>query len=134
MNITYREGKSFQPQELKDLFLSVQWSSAQYPEKLVMAMANSDTVFSAWNGDTLIGLINVLDDGVMNAYVHYLLVNPEYQGHGVGKKLLQMVKESYQDYLKILLVSYADGVEFYRRCGFRDEGDTVPMYLTSLSD
>ena len=26
MNITYREGKSFQPQELKDLFLSVQWS------------------------------------------------------------------------------------------------------------
>ena len=102
MNITYREGKSFQPQELKDLFLSVQWSSAQYPEKLVMAMANSDTVFSAWDGDTLIGLINVLDDGVMNAYVHYLLVNPEYQGHGVGKKLLQMVKESYQDYLKIV--------------------------------
>ena len=99
-----------------------------------MAMANSDTVFSAWDGDALIGLINVLDDGVMNAYVHYLLVRPEYQGHGVGKKLLQMVKESYQDYLKILLVSYADGVEFYRRCGFRDEGDTVPMYLTSLSD
>ncbi|MCI9576029.1 MAG: GNAT family N-acetyltransferase [Clostridiales bacterium] len=134
MNITYREGKSFQAQELKDLFLSVQWASGQYPEKLVVAMAHSDTVFSAWDGDTLIGLINVLDDSVMNAYVHYLLVRPEYQGHGVGKKLLQMVKEAYQDYLKILLVSYADGVEFYRRCGFCDQGNTVPMYLTSLSD
>ena len=87
MNITYREGKSFQPQELKDLFLSVQWSSAQYPEKryIVKAMANSDTVFSAWDGDTLIGLINVLDDGVMNAYVRICWCIPNTKAMEWGK-------------------------------------------------
>ena len=50
-----------------------------------MAMANSDTVFSAWDGDALIGLINVLDDGVMNAYVHYLLVAPNTKAMAWGK-------------------------------------------------
>jgi len=78
-DIQYKTTKDFSEKELKDLFLSVNWSSGNYPEKLVIAMRNSSSVFTARDGDKLVGLINVLDDGIMTAYVHYLLIMPEYQ-------------------------------------------------------
>ena len=75
--------------ELEELFLSVEWSSGHYPDKLEIAMRNYATVYTAWDGDRLIGLLSAMDDGVMTAYIHYLLVRPEYQGRGVGKQLLE---------------------------------------------
>ena len=132
MDILYKATKDFTPEELKDLFLSVEWSSGNYPEKLVTAMKNSETVFTAWDNGKLIGLINALDDGIMTAYVHYLLVNPAYQGKGVGKKLTQMIAQKYSDYLRIVLIAYDDGVEFYKRCGFKVGENKTPMFITSL--
>ena len=41
------------------------------------------------DGKTLVGLINVLDDGNMTAYIPFLLVDPAYQGKGIGKRLLK---------------------------------------------
>lgn len=47
MNIEYRDVKDFTEKDLEDLFLSVDWSSDHYPEKLVVAMKNFKTVYSA---------------------------------------------------------------------------------------
>lgn len=134
MDITYKDTKNFSETELKNLFSSVGWSSAKYPDKLKIALQNSDTVFSAWNDDKLIGLINVLDDNIMTAYIHFLLVNPEYQGKSIGKKLLNLTCEKYKDYLRIVLHSYKDGVEFYKKCGFIVGIDETTMFITSLND
>ena len=78
MSIEYKEIHEFEAEQLKDLFLSVEWSSGHYPDKLVVAMKNFQTVYSAWEGEKLVGMICAMDDGIMNAYVHYLLVNPQY--------------------------------------------------------
>ena len=75
--------------ELEELFLSVEWSSGHYPDKLEIAMKNYPTVYTAWDGDKLVGLLSAMDDGVMTAYIHYLLVRPDYQGKGVGEQLLE---------------------------------------------
>ena len=64
--IKYKNTHKFSKKELEVLFLSVGWSSGEFPEKLVIAMKNYDTVFSAWNGDELVGLVCVMDDGIMN--------------------------------------------------------------------
>ena len=82
--------------------MSVEWSSGHFPEKLVIAMKNFETVYSAWDGDKLVGMICAMDDGIMNAYVHYLLVKPDYQLKGIGKELDE-VKNHYKDYLRIVL-------------------------------
>ena len=37
MKIEYKEIKDFTATELEDLFLSVEWSSGHYPDKLVIA-------------------------------------------------------------------------------------------------
>jgi len=132
VDIVYKDTKEFIPEELRELFLSVEWSSGHFPEKLAVAMQNSSTVFSAWDGEKLIGLINVLDDGVMTAYIHYLLVNPEYQGKGIGKELVRLVTEKYKDYLRIVLIAYDKEIEFYRHCGFEPGTEKSPMFITSL--
>jgi len=132
MAIEYRDVREFAPEELAALFCSVGWSSGQYPDKLVVAMQNSGTVFSAWDGGRLVGLINALDDGVMTAYVHYLLVNPAYQGQGIGKRLVELVREKYRDYLRIVLIAYDKEIGFYENCGFEAGEGKTPMFVTSL--
>lgn len=132
MSITFKDTREFNANELQDLFLSVKWSSGQYPEKLVIAMQNSGSVFSAWDEDLLIGLISVMDDGIMNAYIHYLLINPEYQGKGIGIQLIEMVKEKYKEYLRVILIAYDKEIPFYQNYGFEVGEDKSPMFITSL--
>ncbi|MBP1617977.1 MAG: acetyltransferase family [Bacteroidetes bacterium] len=132
MNIIFQDTKDFCTEELQSLFLSVGWSSGQYPEKLVVAMKNSGVVFSAWDGGKLVGLINAMDDGIMNAYIQYLLINPEHQGLGIGKKLVTMIKENYSDYLRIILIAYNKEIPFYQSCGLEVGQDKSPMFITSL--
>lgn len=43
------------------------------------------------------GLVRVLDDTEMVAYMHYVLVDPEYQGRGIAGHLVGMVKQRYHD-------------------------------------
>ena len=132
MNIEYKDIHDFTVQELERLFLSVEWSSGHFPEKLAVAMKNFETVYSAWDGDKLVGMICAMDDGIMTAYVHYLLVDPEYHGQMIGRRLVEMVKEKYRDYLRIVIVSYDKEVHFYEKCGFSIEENSSPMCITSL--
>ena len=132
MNITYTDTHDFTEESLKDLFLSVDWSSGHFPEKLTVAMKNYKTVYSAWDGDKLVGMICVMDDGIMNAYVHYLLVDPEYHGNSVGRTLVEMVKAHYKDYLRICVIAYDTAVQFYENCGFEISEGASPMCITSL--
>ena len=132
MDITYKDTHEFGREELERLFLSVEWSSGHFPDRLVVAMRNFQTVFSAWDGDRLIGMICAMDDGIMNAYVHYLLVDPAYHGKTVGRTLMDMVKKKYRDYLRIAVIAYDDELSFYQNCGFVKSGDASPMFITSL--
>lgn len=119
MKITYIDTKNYIAEELQDLFQSVGWLSGNYPERLKKALDNSETVFTAWDDGKLVGLVNAIDDSELTAYVHYLCVNPQYQGQGIGKNLLQRIKEKYKDYLYIILIAEnEDLVKYYSRNGF----------------
>lgn len=132
MSIEYKEIHEFEAEPLKDLFLSVEWSSGHYPDKLVVAMKNFQTVYSAWEGEKLVGMICAMDDGIMNAYVHYLLVNPQYHGNTIGRTLVAMMKEHYKDYLRVAVIAYDNELHFYEQCGFVKSNDASPMFITSL--
>ena len=127
--IGYKDSYEFEPDDLKELFLSVNWQAGNHPEKLVIAMKNSSSVFSAWKNDKLIGLVNVLDDGIMTAYVHFLLVKPEFQGQGIGKELLRMITEKYKDYMRIVLVADEKESIFYQSAGFNIMKGAAAMFV-----
>lgn len=130
MDIQYKDTKTFTPQALEDLFCSLDWMSGKYPERLAKAIEHSATVFSAWADGRLVGLINALDDGELTAYVHYLLVRPEFQGKGIGRGLVERMKERYKGYLYLLLVSENDqSAAFYHKLGFSTPPEASVMQI-----
>lgn len=73
MSIEYKDTHDFSEQDLKDLFLSVEWSSGHFPDKLVIAKKNFKTVISTWDGDKLVG--RELVERVKEIYNDYQLVD-----------------------------------------------------------
>lgn len=130
--ITYSTEKEISECALERLFLSVNWESGKHPAKLRQAIQNSHHVVTAWEEDLLIGLVNALSDGVMTAYFHYMVVDPVYQGTGVGRKLLESMLDFYKDYPAKVLIAYESAQAFYLRCGFCPEEGTVPMFISEL--
>ncbi|MCR5248794.1 MAG: GNAT family N-acetyltransferase [Paludibacteraceae bacterium] len=130
--IQYKDIHEFGTEDLQDLFLSVEWSSGHFPEKLVVAMRNFSTVYSAWDGDKLVGMICAMDDGIMNAYIHYLLVRPEYQDQAIGRRLVEMTRDHYKDYLRIVVVAYDEEMHFYEHSGFKKADGASAMLITEL--
>ncbi|GFH29514.1 N-acetyltransferase domain-containing protein, partial [Haematococcus lacustris] len=70
--------------------------------------------------ETLIGLARATSDHVFNATIWDVLVDPEYQGQGLGKALVeQMVRTLLRrDISNITLFADAKVVDFYRQLGF----------------
>lgn len=133
--ITYTEEKKFDNKSVVDLFSSVGWVSAQYPTRLYKALMYSSTVITAWDGDRLVGLVRVLDDSELVAYMHYVLVHPDYHGQGIAGTMVEMVKEKYKDYLYIeLMPEERKNAAFYEKYGFQIMEDGVAMQLCNFSN
>lgn len=130
MRVEYKFVTKFTEEDLERLFRSVGWVSANYADRLVKAMENSDTVVSAWADGELIGLVNALDDGALTAYIHYLLIDPRYQGNGIASTMIGMLKEKYKDYLYLILIAEnKEVVRFYEKMNFQTEEGAVPMAI-----
>lgn len=117
--IKYTEEKKFTQEQVQKLFLSVGWTSGNYPKRLYKALMNSSTVLTAWDEEELVGLIRVLDDTEMLAQIHYVLVRPDHQGKGIAGTMLEHVKEKYKDFMYIeVMPEDKKNVPFYEKHGF----------------
>ncbi|WP_443770723.1 GNAT family N-acetyltransferase [Anaerostipes sp.] len=133
--IIYTEEKIFTKEQVRELFLSVDWISGEYPERLYKALMNSSTVYSAWDGKKLVGLVRTLDDNELVAFLHYALVHPDYQGQGIAGILIEKMKEKYKDYLYIeLMPEESKNAAFYENHGFQIMEDGVAMQLCNFSN
>ena len=119
--MTLKDTNHYKENDLEQLFRSVDWQSGKYPDKLKKAMKKSDRVISMWDDDKLVGLMSAITDSEMTVYFPYLLVMPEYQGKGIGKKLCLNMLEHYKDYYRKVLTCYDDKLEFYKKMGFKTE-------------
>lgn len=129
--ITYSTANQFTEEQLEKLFLSVGWESGKHPDKLVRAMKHSYVV-SAWDEDRLVGLVRGLDDDSTVAFLHYLLVDPEYQGRHIADTLMHMILDHYREkellYIKIM-PSDPKTIPFYERYGFACYDNYTAMQL-----
>lgn len=55
--IAYTDKREYTKEDLQKLFNSVNWLSANYPERLKKALDSCETVFTAWDGAQLVGLV-----------------------------------------------------------------------------
>ncbi|MGN0162415.1 MAG: GNAT family N-acetyltransferase [Candidatus Ornithomonoglobus sp.] len=135
MSIIFTENKIFTQLQVEELFLSVGWISGRYPNRLYKALMNSSTVITAWDREQLVGLVRVLDDGELVAYMHYVLVSPDYQGKGIAGAMIEMVKKKYQDFLYIeIMPEERKNAAFYQKFGFSVMEDGVPMQICNYEN
>lgn len=133
--ITYTTDKCFTVSQVQELFLSENWVSGQYPTRLHKALMNSSTVITAWDKDRLVGLVRVVDDSEILAYMHYVLVHPDYRHQGIANHMIEMVKEKYKNYLYIeVMPEESKNAVFYERFGFERMPDGTCLQLCNFSD
>lgn len=133
--IKYTEEKTFTQDQLQELFKSVGWISAEYPQRLHKALMNSQTVLTAWDGERLVGLARVLDDSELVAFVHYVLVHPEYQGQKIAGNMVEYIRDKYKNYLYIEgMQEDSKNVAFYVRHGFHVMEGGTPIQICNFSD
>ena len=133
--IKYTEEKTFTQDQVQELFKSVGWISAEYPQRLYKALMNSQTVLTAWDGERLVGLARVLDDSELVAFVHYVLVHPEYQGQKIAGNMVEYIRDKYKNYLYIEgMPEDSKNVAFYERHGFHIMEGGTPIQICNFSD
>jgi GNAT superfamily N-acetyltransferase len=130
--IGYSETRDFEPVAIRELFESLNWSSAAHAERVAAALSESDYVASAWEGGELIGLVSVISDRHMTAYVPYAAVRPDRRNSGIGRALMEMVNRRYADLPRIALIAVDEAVDFYLKCGYSLGRAKKPMFITSL--
>ena len=104
-----------------NLWNSVGWvgeTTKKYPERTYQALANSDTIYVAWEGDKPVGLCSALTDG-LNTWISYLVVDSAYQNRGIGSELIELMLDRYQGHR--VYVHTKNAAKFYARHGFLED-------------
>lgn len=121
-SIEYKYNTEINKNQLVDLFKSVGWKTAEYPNRLYKAIKNSEYVMSVWKGNDLIGLISAISDGAINVFITYLLVKPEYQREGLGKVMMDDFCRKFDGYGRRILSTELDKEKYYNKFGFNIDG------------
>ena len=132
--IRYSESRNLKIEQILPIYEAHNWSSAKKPELLYKALLNSHSLVSAWHEEELVGIANAISDGFLVVYYPHLLVSPKYQGQGIGKEIINILKNKYQDLHMQMLTADAEAVDFYKKCGFVRAGNTEPMWIYDGKD
>ncbi|QVK21786.1 GNAT family N-acetyltransferase [Mycoplasmatota bacterium] len=101
----------------------------------MQALEKALYVYSAWDGEKLVGLIRSVGDGLTIFYIQDLLVDPNYQGKGIGTKLLEDTLKKFSDVYQIVLITddKEKTVNFYKKVGLNSGKETGVITFTKMN-
>lgn len=118
--------------EIYDLYESVGWIAyTKNPERLWHAFANSEYMTEKNDRGEIVALIRWVTDQATVVLIQDLLVHPDYQRKGLGKKLMQRALTEIKSYGQLQIEVLTDDeemtVSFYKSLGFRsvNEGGMI---------
>ena len=123
--LEYLNGSDLPLTAVVRLYDSVGWSAyTKDPENLAGALAGSTLLAVAREGDDLVGLARVITDGHSICYLQDVLVDPQHQRTGLGRRLVEFVLAPYTHVRqKVLLTDTEPGQKaFYEDLGYRQAG------------
>jgi GNAT superfamily N-acetyltransferase len=125
MNLNINYDHSLEVADYNKLRASAGWGTI--PEKQVQAGLNrSDFVIAAKDGRETIGMSRVVTDGGCVALILDVVVLPQYQGHGIGRALMQAVMTYIEgrieegEVINICLMAAKGKEGFYKQFGFEE--------------
>ena len=116
--------------QLQALFdKSAFWAIDRQIEDLKVALDRSEPVVSVWDDDRLIGFARATSDGIYRATIWDVVIDCDYQGLGLGRKLVETVL-NHPAMIRVeriyLLTTHQQS--FYERMGF-DLNSSTTMVL-----
>jgi ribosomal protein S18 acetylase RimI-like enzyme len=108
---------------------SINWDELSYlykiaplgdkkPGDLKIAFSNSRYKCFVSDKDKLVGAGRALADGADCSYLCDVAVHPDYQGRGLGKEIINKLKELSAGHKKIILYASPGKEDFYKSLGF----------------
>lgn len=122
----YLENKIPNVNELKELYISVGWDNYLRPEyELTELLVNADYYVTAFENDSLVGLIRVISDNLSIVFIQDILIHPDFQRNKIGQKLVNMVLSKFQNIRQIVLITddREDKNKFYKSLMFNELND-----------
>ena len=128
------------PEEFIQLWESV-WGQAPAVEQVKLAMENTLFRVSVFDNDQIVAMARVIGDKGMCYYIKDVVVKPEYQGHGIGRIMINELLK-YIDAngvpgtdIAVELCAMPDKIPFYERFGFKaNEAQRLRiMYKVSIT-
>ena len=107
--------------DLVALYISVGWTNyTNNPTMLEEAVKASLWQLAVFDEEALVAYIRLVGDGHSVLLVQDLLVRPDYQRQGIGKKLLEEAFETFPHVYQRLLVTERSekNLAFYQSLGF----------------
>jgi len=120
--ITIKKGIPWQREQIIALYEDAGWTAyLNDTDKLIRAIKNSQSVYSAYIGERLAGLARTISDGESISYIQDLLVLKEYKRLGIGTKLMAAVINENPHIRRFVLMTDIDPVadSFYKSVGFK---------------
>jgi ribosomal protein S18 acetylase RimI-like enzyme len=89
------------------------------PGRLQRMLEGASLIVTARNPETglLVGVSRALTDWAFACYLSDLAVHRDYQGRGIGTRLLDLTREAAGDESMCLLLAAPDAKSFYERIG-----------------
>lgn len=79
---------------------------------------HADIILTAWDNGKLVGIARALTDFSYCCYLSDLAVDRGYQKHGIGKGLIDKLREIIGEEVTLILLSAATAMSYYPKVGF----------------
>ena len=99
----------------------VGWPNPPSPKAHLALLGHSDEIVLAIDGDSgrVVGFITAHTDQILTAYIPLLEVLPQFQGQGIGSKLVRRMLTKLNHLYAIDLMCDLEVQPFYQRLGMR---------------
>lgn len=111
------------------------WAQERRIEDLAVAIAHSYPVVTVWDREQLIGFARAISDGIYRATVWDVVIHPDYQGAGLGRKLVQtLLSHPHMSRVERVYLMTTHQQSFYERIGFKPNTSTTMVLLNQRQE
>ncbi|NEQ54165.1 MAG: GNAT family N-acetyltransferase [Leptolyngbya sp. SIO3F4] len=138
-SVQFRYTETLAPHDLKqlqELFnQSAFWATKRRIEDLARAISCSCPVVTAWHEEKLIGFARATSDGVYRATIWDVVIHDNYQGAGLGRKLVETaLSHPHMSHVERVYLMTTNQKQFYERVGFSENKSTTMVLVNQPID